>query len=319
MFTGLLLVGMLGLLGGAEVVCRLLPSGQAPEVKDYIERWSMWSKEEYLEIDRVAEDLWVLRTPESNTDGMRDQNHRVEHSAGTWRIACVGDSVTMGFAVEPEDSYSSALQRSLRRAGEQVEVFNVAVMGWTMRQYRAAYRDIVRKYEVDDVIVGVCLNDIPEMQNNLASGELSGFLSALGARSALVRTLLNAHAREIGDVKELFTEPDSARVRHAWELFEKELLEFGEEVSGDGARLIVVLFPFRFQLEPDAPEPIAQHRLGEFCGRHDIRFHDPLASISRIGVHAFLDYDHFSALGGQVVAGSILGSGLLQRPSVLWR
>ena len=54
--------------------------------------------------------------------------------------------------------------------------------------YRASMGPSEVQVTLDAVIVAVCLNDIPELQNNLTRPP--AWLSALHGRSALVRRLL---------------------------------------------------------------------------------------------------------------------------------
>lgn len=309
---GFALLVVVGLVGTAETVCRFLAAGQSPGGQGYIERWEHWREGNFAQIERVSEDLWVLRSRQSNSDGMRDREHLVAKPAGVVRIACLGDSVTIGFGVSPAESYPFSLEVLLTASGRRVEVFNVGMMGWTVRQYRAAYRRIIRKYRVDEVLLGICLNDIPEMQNNLAASRLFAWLGFLHRHSALVRVVMGARAREIGSVHELFSGPDLPRVVNAWKLFEGELAELFEEIGRDGVGLTVVAFPFRFQVLADAPDPIPQYRLAEFCGSKGIRYFDVLESLRKAGPRSFHDYDHLSALGGQVVAEAIVRSGVLE-------
>ena len=100
---------------------------------------------------------------------------------------------------------------------------------------------------------------------------------------------------------------------HAWKLFDDEFLSLREEITADGVRLVLVLFPFRFQLLDDAPDPVPQKRLGQFCREHGIPFLDLLEALKNTGPEAFHDYDHLSARGGKAVADAILHADLLER------
>ena len=62
---------------------------------------------------------------------------------------------------------------------------NVALWGWSTRQERIAWQRIARGYRPDAAVLAVCLNDIPELFNNLSRPPR--WLAALHARSALVR------------------------------------------------------------------------------------------------------------------------------------
>src|SRR5207237_131713 len=135
-------------------------------------------------------------------------------------------------------------------AGEPWEVLNVALPGWSTRQEAIAYRRIARGYAPDLVLLGVCLNDIPELQNNLARPP--AWLAGLHRRSALVRRIVGAREREIADVDELFAHPDAAVVGEAFARLFAEVRALRAEVEGDGARLAVLLFPVAEQAEPGA-------------------------------------------------------------------
>jgi HEAT repeat protein len=296
------------LLGGSEGICRWLEHRHpAPAVADYIWDWDkQWEGDFYtVSSDAVG---WPPHE-EFNGDGVRDRAHPIEKPEGTWRVAALGDSVTMGAGLKPEEAYPQALQASLDAAGRLVEVFNVALWGWSPRQETIAYRRIVRPYKPDQVLLGVCLNDIPELQNNLARP--APWIAALHERSALVRRVVNARGREIGSVEELFEKRDSAKLREAWARFFEEVLALRDEVKADGARLVLVVFPFRFQVVKGAPEPIAQREIAAFCASERIECLDLLPRLLPAGEAAFLDYDHLSASGARLVAESILATGLL--------
>ena len=83
------------------------------------------------------------------------------------------------------------------------------------------------------------------------------------------------------------------------------------EVEADGAAFALVVFPFRFQVEPGAPAPVVQQRIASFCATEGLRCLDLLPAISRVGPAAFVDYDHLSPSGAAFVADTLYASGLL--------
>jgi hypothetical protein len=184
-------------------------------------------------------------------------------------------------------------------------------MGWSTRQERIAWRRIARAYQPDQAILAVCLNDIPELFNNLSRPPR--WLTRLHERSAVVRLLVNADSREIDSVERLFAEPDAPRVREAMDRFFDEVRALRRDVEADGATLAVVVFPFRFQLAPDAPAPVVQRRLASFCESERLRCLDLLPTLGRVGPSAFVDYDHLSPAGASIVADTLYASGLLAR------
>jgi HEAT repeat protein/lysophospholipase L1-like esterase len=298
------------LLGGLEGASRLLEErAPRPERADYLWDWEA----------RWEGDFYTLASDESgwppgaefNGDGVRDRAHAVEKPEGTWRVVFLGDSVTFGDGNAPGEAYPQQLQARLDAEGRPVEVFNVALWGWSTRQQRLAYERIARQYAPDHVVLAVCLNDIPEMQNNLARPPR--WLASLHRHSALARRLIAAERREIASVEELFADERSPRVERAFDLFFGEVRRLRDAVRSDGAQLGVLVFPFLFQLEPGAPPPRVQERIREFCRAEEMPCFDPLPEMRREGASLFNDYDHLSPAGGRFVAAWIVGSGLLPR------
>ena len=147
------------------------------------------------------------------------------------------------------------------------------------------------------------------MQNNLSRPPK--LIAALYRRSALVRRLVGAREREIGAVEELFRSPDSPNVRRGYERMFADLRALRDEVHADGARLGILVFPFRFQVAKGAPPPLAQATIAEFCTREGIPLLDLLPALATAGEDAFHDYDHFSEAGARLVAEQALRSALI--------
>jgi HEAT repeat protein/lysophospholipase L1-like esterase len=250
---------------------------------------------------------------EFNRDGLRDVAHAVEKPPRTRRVVCLGDSVTVGPDRWPDAAYPRVLQRKLDARGPGLEVLSVALWGWSTAQERIAYARIARRYRPDAVFLGVCLNDVQELEADLARP--SPVLVALHERSALVRRLVGAEGRQIRGVDELFKAPDSARVRAGLERLLAEVRALRAEVRADGAELAVVLFPYRGQVTASAPPPSVQERMAAFCAREGIRFLDALPALRPLGEAAFLEGDgiHLSREGCARVADAVLEQGLLPR------
>lgn len=238
---------------------------------------------------------------ETNVDGLRDFTRPIERVTPEYprRIVILGDSVTFGHGLEASQAFPRLLESSRNRVDD---AFNVALPGWSTRQERLAYERIARKYKPNAVLLAVCLNDLAELQINLTKPP--AYLLALFKHSAAVRLALGASRREIGAVEELFREPNSPRVNDAFRLFFQELRSLRDEVVKDGAGFQVVVFPFRFQLEPNAPPPTVQERIAAFGAAESVPVFDVLKDLKedKSPTHLFLDYDHFSEAGHVRVA-----------------
>jgi HEAT repeat protein len=296
------------LLGALEIIGRLLEKERpSRRVAHYIWNWQrMWNGDFYTVSTRAVG--WPP-TQEFNRHGLRDRTHSREKPERVWRLAFLGDSVTMGDKIEAHEAYPQILAARFERQGRRIEVFNVALWGWSTRQERIAYENLIRPLRPDQVIVGVCLNDIPELQNNLS--QPPSWISFLFRRSAFVRWLANAQRREIASVEELFQTPDSRGARQGFERFFSEIRLLRDAVRSDGAQFGLLVFPFRLQIEGAAPPPLVQRRIGDFCRRESIPCLDLLPALRRIGASAFVDYDHLSAVGTDHVADEIEKSGWL--------
>jgi lysophospholipase L1-like esterase len=299
------LVFLVVLEGASRVVERSRPPKR--RVAEYIWNWD----------DMMPGGFYVMKSDgagwppweEFNGEGLRDRTRTREKPEGYRRIAILGDSVTLGADIRPEEAYPQRLEARFRSEGRRVEVMNVALWGWSTRQERYAWERIARPYRPDQAVLAVCLNDIPELFNNLSRPPR--WLRRLHERSALVRLVVNAEGREIDSVERLFAEPDARRVREAIVRFFEEIRALRREVEADGARLALVVFPFRFQLQPGAPPPVVQERIASFCASEGLRCLDLLPSLSGVGPSAFLDYDHLSPSGSAFVADTLYASGLL--------
>jgi HEAT repeat protein/lysophospholipase L1-like esterase len=301
-------VGLWALEGGARLLEKKRPK---PAVADYI--WDWKDKMDGGEFYTIRSEAngWPP-WEEINGDGLRDRSHPHERPEGGRRVVMLGDSVTLGDQIRPEEAFPQVLEAQLRAAGRPIEVMNVGLWGWSTRQERIAYARLVRPYRPDAVVLAVCLNDIPELQNNLTRPP--GWLAGLFRQSALVRRVVNAQGREIQSVEQLFAQPDAPRVKEAMARFHDEVRRLRDEVRADQADFAMVVFPFRFQVQPGAPSPNVQREIASFCDSEKLRCLDLLPVLRPAGESAFVDYDHLSVSGARLVAHTLRAGDLL--PSV---
>lgn len=238
-----------------------------------------------------------------NRDGLRDRPHPVEKPAGTYRVACLGDSVTFGYGFTRAESWPHALQDLVDARGPGVEVLSVALPGWSTRQERYAYERIARRYRPDAVVLAVVLNDMEDLHNNLT--QPPAWLVELFKRSALVRRVTNAEGREIRSVDELFVQPESRAVSSGYERLFAEIRQLAADVRADGAALHVMVLPDADQVGPSPPAPIPQERIGAFLRSEGIGVIDPLPSLREVGSEGFLDRLHFTPRGSTRVAEAV--------------
>jgi HEAT repeat protein/lysophospholipase L1-like esterase len=293
-------------VGGSEALCRLLERPPAEAVAaEEVADWTGWDGEFF-----TARGWSPAR--DFNRDGLRDRERAVAKLPGTRRLMCLGDSTTYGFHLKPEQAYPQVLQALLDERGGGVEVFNVALPGWSARQQLIAYRRICRKYRPDQLLLGICLNDVADMQNNLSRPHAA--LSWLHRRSALVRRVVDAEGRQIRSLEELFEPEPNPRVAGGYARLFADLTTLRQEAAADGVGFAILVFPVRSQLAPGAPPPRPQQAIAEFCRSQGIPLLDTLPALRRAAQPAFIDVDHLTAAGLRVVAEEVAASGILAVP-----
>lgn len=282
----------------------------APQVAEYIWDWDhkMPGGFYVMKSEAVGWPPWE----EINGDGLRDRTRPHEKPDLVKRIAVLGDSVTLGDGIRPAEAYPQLLEQRFDDRGVPAEVMNVALWGWSTRQQRTAWQRIARRYRPDLAVLAVCLNDIPELHNNLSRPPR--WLAWLHGRSAVVRLIVGAERKEIDRVEGLFATPAPRQVEEAMARFEDEVRHLRGEVQAEGSAFAMIVFPFRFQVEAGAPPPRVQSRLMSFCEREQIVCLDLLPALERLGATAFVDYDHLSAEGARRTADVLLESGVLAPP-----
>jgi HEAT repeat protein/lysophospholipase L1-like esterase len=306
-----LLLGIISLAvftGALEGVSRWLERRKAPSADDgTLPRWHEgWGADFYT---LGSDPIGFPPRHRFNSEGLRDRSRPLSKAQGTVRVVALGDSVTYGYGVNPAQAWPQQLEALWRSQGREVDVLNVALPAWSTRQQLIAYQRIARRYRPEVVLLGVCLNDIPELTANL--NPPPPVLTWLHRHSAVYRLLLDAPGLEQRSVRELFRDPGPPRVRESFARFFEEVRSLRGAVTSDGASLALVIFPFRFQVEPEAPAPRAQERIKGFCSEEGIRCLDLLPAIAALGTSAFLDHDHLTPAGAERTASAVAESGLV--------
>jgi lysophospholipase L1-like esterase len=98
-------------------------------------------------------------TVETNSKGQRDREIPYERTPGVMRIAMVGDSLTQGWGVPFEDTFSKRIERLYEAAGTKAEVVNLGVGNWNTIQEVQYFLTKGYKYRPDIVVLNYFVND----------------------------------------------------------------------------------------------------------------------------------------------------------------
>jgi lysophospholipase L1-like esterase len=250
-----------------------------------------------------------------NAKGLRERDLPVAKPAGVRRILCLGDSVTFGHGVEAEEAYPRRLEEHLLAAGHgPIQVINSGVPGYSPFQERIWLDRSGWAYAPDLIVLGFVLNDVVERYLTMAAyGGTNTILGVdttvglapwvrLARRTAfhrLVTSLMRAgeERREVYSVRRLFDDAMTAEVEAAWEIGEDELAGIAAAARQRGVPLLLVAFPFRFQVVENLP-PRPQERLAAWARATDVPFLDLTPVFTAAGGKvAFLDQDHPTPAG----------------------
>lgn len=115
----------------------------------------------------------------TNSDGLRDREIPVDRAPGTIRILMLGDSLTFGWGIPAERTYSKRLETLLREAGHAVEVINAGVGNYNTAMEVEYFLERGVKYRPDIVVLNYFINDaepMPKYETNILTRNLRAYV-----------------------------------------------------------------------------------------------------------------------------------------------
>jgi len=105
----------------------------------------------------------------TNSEGWRDREYARAKPAGTFRVAVVGDSFTMGSGVALEETYHALLEERLNAAGDGVryELVNFGVGGYDLLNELGIVEHALRDWDPDLILLALTWNDAPPADADL--------------------------------------------------------------------------------------------------------------------------------------------------------
>jgi len=110
----------------------------------------LWEYRPYGDVQGVATNRW----------GFRDVDYETPAKPpGVERVAFIGDSVTLGMGVVPEETFVARVGALAAAAGRRAQTLNFGVDGYNALQIRELLTAKVLAFEPDEVVYVLCLND----------------------------------------------------------------------------------------------------------------------------------------------------------------
>ncbi|HJQ35398.1 MAG TPA: SGNH/GDSL hydrolase family protein [Pyrinomonadaceae bacterium] len=132
--------------------------------------------------DGIVDGRWYTwgHIVEKNSLGFREREVGPK-AEGTFRVMVLGDSLTWGAGLAPEERYTALLERRLREAhpDKRIEVLNFGLPGAPTTRERDVLLEYGKAVSPDLVVVGFCVND-PQPKAENYSPELDRFEARYG-------------------------------------------------------------------------------------------------------------------------------------------
>lgn len=250
-----------------------------------------------------------------NADGYRGPARPKQKEEGVIRVACAGDSFTLGYGLRDGDTLPEQTQTLLNLHPARYEVMNFGVSGATCKTSRLLYENKIRAYRPDIFVFTYT------PRNNL---ELSGIEeNIVGAPIALPAWL--QHSRLVNFTVRLY---DSRRTASRFvpaliratqdgspdiEAAKQEIRAMHAACKRDGVRFLLAIYPIIFQLDDNYPLRAYHDALARFAAAEGIPCADFLPGFRglphwKLRVH---DTDPHPNLWAQHIAARQLADALL--------
>lgn len=187
-------------------------------------------------------------TVRTNTMGFRGPEIAETAPDGIARIAFVGDSITLGWGVAEQETFSHKVVADLARRGRKVDGFNLGVGNFNTTQELALFRKAGESLRPDIIVLSYFINDAEPMPNYPRESWLSLNSAAWVVLSYRIDSLL----RQLGgrpDWKKYYRDlyaPDAA----GWTKSKQAIAQFAQVARDLGAELIVFNIPELRELRP---------------------------------------------------------------------
>jgi lysophospholipase L1-like esterase len=272
----------------------------------------------------------------TNGLGLRGPAQDARAAPAVRRVAVVGDSVVFGQDVVEDDTLAAALARRLARGGERWEGLNGGVPGYDAVSESLFLDRVIAPLRPDVVIVGACLNDydvtptygptgllvrkeLEERDPTLVDriqfvtllqlvrawwhGELA---SQIAEHAAAQRASQGATIERLGRLtRDQHLKFYRAPVPKYWDRLRAAYRRMKQTADAGGFRLLVAIFPERWQIADAEPDETPQRRLLAVCAETGLACRDLAPAFRAAGVDLFADGQHPTARGFAVAADDI--------------
>ncbi len=304
-------------LGSAEVLLRWNGYAETAAVYYDADVGLRYFPNQSRRMIRGGRDLGSVTT---NEWGFRSPAFKLKKAPDTLRIACLGDSFTLGWGVSNEETWPSLLQDKCdkRYGAGRVEVLNLGLPDFNTVNELRLYRSFASSLDSDLVILGYVENDLaPETLGPVS--KVAVFDQWIGSSAVMRAVRIHlyhkigvyqyAHNAQNTGRRELFNknklviqnQPKHEVARPYWNASMAALKELATAIHEDQHELLLMVFPLRsqvpssgeFKTEESGILPPYQRRLGLSAKALRVPMLDLREEYARFGADLYADIDNF--------------------------
>jgi len=262
-----------------------------------------------------------------NRYGFRGRAVELQKPVETFRIICLGDSVTFGAVSRADQTYPAYLEQMLaqRFKSSKFEVINGGIPGTNIYQHIMILQGNLLRFNPDMVIVWSSANfmkQVKDYRDMLANPPWHWKLRRLLRHSALYRQMLQwikggpreKASFEILNQLRQKKAAEETLVPHMWESYmsdyRQDIIQLKELSIRYGFQLVFTDYPSRYSvLENPGRESFPEQILREFCRENGLLYIDITTPLSAIADESFYsDPIHPTAIGNKAIAKIIMDS-----------
>ncbi len=205
-------------------------------------------------------DRWLKRHVVFNSDFVRDRNFEQNKKEGVIRIGAFGDSLTFGAGIkDPNNRFSNLLEKKLKAAGFNVEVYNMGKSGLDT-EAEIEYYNKVKPFNFDIIVWEYYLNDIqpknastgtPIINNVTAPPVIKALSNASYFFDFLYWRFSSKYQTTFNQLKN--ADLNQYRNPEVLDRHIKEINDFVAALKADNKKFVVVIFPFVHLVGPNYP------------------------------------------------------------------
>lgn len=220
-----------------------------------------------------------------NSTGWRDDEHRRPKPEGTYRILGVGDSYLFGQGVKPQDRCLDRTAELLARQfpEQSLEAINSGQPGYNTVMEARVLKSCGAKYDPNLVILYFVPNDVePDIYTKNAKVEFfteyttgsmaTDWMSQHSEVWALFNRSLGSRWRGRAYIRDSIGSFTSSPEK--WQACQQGLDDIVATCRDNHFHLMVVAFPFFYELNGDYPFQPIHDRLRDYCGEKEVAFLD---------------------------------------------